>query len=144
MFTHKEWADHLGKARKEKSLYIDMFYDLSFVYMDRAKHNISAPEEMILMYIEKTKEEPIYRIVIHEDGMVETGCYEMLDAFDPELNNSYKSVDELPNWVQDKLAVLMLLDHKKVNEEVKGVGRRINERTYWVFKGELGGNDPRR
>lgn len=132
------------QAKRERELYLAFFTDLSWVYMDRAKQMMSAPEEMLLMYVEKVKEEPIYRIFINDDGMVETSCYELLDAFDPELNNSYESVDELPNWVQDKLAVLMLLDHTKVNEEVKGVGRRINERTYWVFKGELGGNDPRR
>ena len=134
------------QAKRERSMYIDLFCDLSRCNFKDAngKRELSAPEEMILMYVEMVKEEPIYRIFINDDGMVETVCYEMLDAFDPELNNSYESVDELPIWVQDKLAVLMLLDHKKVNEEVKGVGRRINERTYWVFKGELGGNDPRR
>jgi len=38
--------------------------------------------------------------------------------------------------VQDKISVLMLLDHTKVNEEVKGVGRRISKNVYWVFNGE--------
>jgi hypothetical protein len=133
-----------AKAREEKSLYINLFYDLSWVYMDRAKQQISAPEEMILMYMEKVKEEPIYRIEINEDNTVQTTCYEMLDAFSPELKNYYETLDELPKWVQDKLAVLMLLDHTKVNEEVKTVGRRISKNVYWVFNGELDGNNPRR
>jgi len=137
-------VDYYEIARKEKSLYIHMFYDLSHTYMDRAKQQISAPEEMILMYLEMVKEQPIYRIQINDDNTVETTCYEMLDAFDPELKKYYETLDDLPNWVQDKLAVLMLLDHKKVNEEVKGVGRRINEYVYWVFSGELDGNNPRR
>lgn len=134
------------EAKRERNMYLNLFCDLAKCNFKDAngRKEISAPEEVILMYMEQVKEEPIYRIFINDDGMVETSCYELLDAFDPELNNSYESVDELPNWVQDKLAVLMLLDHTKVNEEVKGVGRRINERTYWVFKGELGGNDPRR
>jgi hypothetical protein len=144
MVTHEEWAVHTGKARKEKSLYINMFYDLSHVYMDRAKQQISAPEEMLLMYVEKVKEEPIYRIEINEDNTVQTTCYEMLDAFDPELKNYYETLDDLPKWVQDKISVLMLLDHTKVNEEVKGVGRRISRNVYWVFNGELDGNNPRR
>jgi hypothetical protein len=134
------------QAKRERSMYIDLFCDLAKCNFRDAngKRELSAPEEMILMYVEKTKEEPIYRIFINEDGMVETSCYELLDAFDPELNNSYESVDELPNWVQDKLAVLMLLDHKKVNEEVKTVGRRISKNVYWVFNGELDGSNPRR
>jgi hypothetical protein len=67
----------------------------------------------------------------------------MLDAFDPQLKKWYESIDELPKWVQDRIAVLMLLDHTKTNEEIKNVGRRINKTTYWVFTGEMDGNDPR-
>lgn len=132
-----------GQARKEKSMYINFFTDLSWVYMDRARHMISAPEEMLLMYIDKVKKDPIYRIEIHEDTTVHTTCYELLDKFDPALNNFYSGVDELPKWVQDKLAVLMLLDHTKQNEEVENVGRRIQENVFWVFKGEADGNDSR-
>ena len=132
------------QAKRERELYIAFFTDLSWVYMDRTKHNISAPEEMLLMYVEKVKEEPIYRIEINEDNTVQTTCYEMLDAFNPELKNYYETLDDLPKWVQDKISVLMLLDHTKVNEEVKGVGRRISRNVYWVFNGELDGNNPRR
>jgi len=130
-------------ARREKSMYLNFFTDLSWVYMDRARHMISAPEEVLLMYVEKVKKEPIYRIDIKEDSTVHTTCYELLDAFNPELKNYYGGVDELPKWVQDKLAVLMLLDHTKQNEEVENVGRRIQENVFWVFKGEADGNDSR-
>jgi hypothetical protein len=132
------------QAKREREIYLAFFCDLSWVYMDKAKHNVSAPEEMLLMYLEKVKEEPIYRIQINEDNTVQTVCYEMLDAFDPELKNYYETLDDLPKWVQDKLAVLMLLDHTKVNEEVKSVGRRISRNVYWVFNGELDGNNSRR
>jgi hypothetical protein len=132
------------QAKREREIYLAFFCDLSWVYMDKAKQNVSAPEEMLLMYLEKVKEEPIYRIQINEDNTVQTVCYEMLDAFDPELKNYYETLDDLPKWVQDKLAVLMLLDHTKVNEEVKSVGRRISRNVYWVFNGELDGNNSRR
>jgi len=134
------------QAKREKSMYINIFCDLARCNFRDAngKRELSAPEEMILMYVEMVKEQPIYRIQINDDNTVETTCYEMLDAFDPELKKYYETLDDLPNWVQDKLAVLMLLDHTKVNEEVKGVGRRISKDVYWVFSGELDGNDPRR
>ena len=136
MLTSKE-------ARKEKSLYINMFFDLSFSFMDRSKQQISAPEKVILAYIEKTKKEPIYRIKINDDGTVDTDCYEMMDSFQPELQGGYDNVDELPKWVQDRISVLMLLDHKVLNQEVKSVGRRISENIFWVFLGEKDGDDPR-
>lgn len=131
------------QARREKDCYIEMFCDLSHSYMDRGKRQISAPEHVILAYIERAKKEPIYRICLNLDGSVQTTCFEMLDAFDPELKSFYESVDELPKWVQDKLAVLMLLDHTKTNEEVESVGRRISENIFWVFIGEANGDDPR-
>ena len=131
------------QAKKEKSLYIHMFYDLSHSFMDRAKQQISAPEEVILAYIEKVKKDPIYRIKINEDGTVDTDCYEMLDSFQPELQGGYDNVDELPKWVQDRISVLMLLDHKVLNQEVKSVGRRISENIFWVFLGENDGDNPR-
>lgn len=131
------------QARRERELYISLFYDFSFSYMDKVKHEISAPEHVILAYIERAKKEPIYRISLNTDGSVQTSCYEMLDAFAPELKSFYESVDELPKWVQDKLAVLMLLDPDKVNEEVESVGRRISKDIFWVFIGEANGDDPR-
>ena len=145
--TYDEQKDYMNSyyaaIRKEKSLYINMFYDLSFSFMDRSKQMISAPEEVILAYIEKAKKEPIYRIKINDDGTVDTDCYEMLDGFSPELEGGYDNVDELPKWVQDRISVLMLLDHKVLNQEVKSVGRGISENIFWVFKGEQDGDDPR-
>ena len=104
---------------------------------------ISAPEEEILRYVAMVKKEPVYRIWIHKDSSVETTCYDLLDNFKPELDNHYAHLDDLPDWVQSKLAVLMLLDHKVNNEEVKNVGRRISEDIFWVFKRENDGGDPR-
>ena len=134
-----------AQARKEREMYIHIFYDLSFSnYIDaNGRRDVSAPEAEILMYIERLKEKPIYRIDIKDDNTVETTCYEMLDAFDPQLKKWYESIDELPKWVQDKLAVLMLLDHTKQNTEIENVGRRINKHVYWVFIGETNGDDPR-
>ena len=131
------------QARREQELYISIFCDLSYTFMDRVKQRASAPEEVIFAYIEKAKKEPIYRISLNSDGSVQTTCYEMLDAFSPELKSFYSSVDEMPKWVQDRIAVLMLLDPDKLNQEVENVGRRISDDIFWVFKGEADGDDPR-
>lgn len=133
------------EAQRERNMYVNLFCDLSRCnYRDaNGKKELSAPEHVILAYVEKLKKEPIYRIVLHDDGTVETTCYEMLDAFDPQLKKWYESIDELPKWVQDKIAVLMLLDHTKTNEEIENVGRRISKDVFWVFTGETNGDDPR-
>jgi hypothetical protein len=79
---------------------------------------------------------PIYRILIKNDNSIETDCYDMIDLFKPELNKSYSSIDDLPIWVKERLAVLSMLDPDKRNEEIEGVGRRIARNVYWVYKGE--------
>ena len=133
------------QAKRERDMYVNLFCDLAKSnFKDvNGKREVSAPEHVILAYIEKLKEEPIYRLVLHDDGTVETTCYEMLDAFDPQLKKWYESIDELPKWVQDKIAVLMLLDHTKTNEEIENVGRRISKDVFWVFTGETNGDNPR-
>lgn len=144
--THKEVKElMLGHQTKDKGLYIDIFYDLSHCnYREsNGQRMISAPEEEILAYMEMIKKEPVYRISINPDNTIQTTCYEMLDAFKPQLKNHYESVDELPKWVQDKLSVLMLLDHNVTNNEVKTVGRRISEDIFWVFHGENDGDNTR-
>ena len=133
-------------ASKEKNLYIKVFYDLGFHanWKDASgKKMLSAPEEVLMAYLEMMKTEPIYRIQINQDNTVETDCFEMLDAFNPELKKYYETLDDLPNWVQDKLAVLMLLDPSANNNEIKDVGRRISQSIYWVFNGEFDGSNPR-
>jgi hypothetical protein len=57
-----------------------------------------------------------------------------LDSVDNELEGVYDDVDELPRWVQESVAVLSMLPIDKPNQQVAGVGRRIAENIYWVYK----------
>jgi hypothetical protein len=135
-----------ANARKEQSMYIKIFYDLGACSPDLiigGQRQVSAPEAEILQILEMLKEKPIYRLHLHDEGYVQTDCYDMLENFAPDLKKYYESIDELPKWVQDRIAVLMLLDHTKRNEEIENVGRRINRNIFWVFKGENDGDDPR-
>ena len=138
MFKTKE-------QRRHERMYVSLFCDLAHCDYREANGQkmISAPEKEILMYLSMLQQKPIYRITIHDDTTVHTDCYDLLENFAPELKTSYDCVDDLPRWVQDKLAVLMLFDHTKQNEEVENVGRRINKNIFWVFKGENDGDYPR-
>lgn len=57
-----------------------------------------------------------------------------MDSVDDLMSGVYDSVEQLPDWVQERLATLSMLSYEPPTELVKGVGRRINERTYWVEK----------
>jgi hypothetical protein len=46
----------------------------------------------------------------------------------------YDSPNELPQWMQEQVAVLSVLDPaEKPAATIPGVGRRISEDVYWVY-----------
>jgi hypothetical protein len=107
----------------------DKEYNTYPLYMNALK----ASWNYACSFLEK---EPIYRVYILDNGEVHCACYEMLDNFSPELDSQYKSIDDLPKWVQDRVSVLMLCDHTKPCNFIDGVGRRITEHIFWVVKGD--------
>lgn len=61
-------------------------------------------------------------------------CVDMDDPYDLA---GLAYLDELPDWVEQRLAVLMLTSHEPPTVEIDGVGRRINADTYWIYAPEL-------
>ena len=84
-------------------------------------------------YMNMIADKPIYRLEINDKLGIDIDCYDLLNDWHPELGDHYNSVGDLPTWVQEKLAVLMILDPEQRNEEVTGIGRRINKRVFWVY-----------
>lgn len=67
---------------------------------------------------------------------VDVGRYDFTDFVNlPEgVLSRYSKVDDLPDWIAKKLAVLSMIDpddHPTPN--IKGVGRRINRSVYWIY-----------
>jgi hypothetical protein len=74
----------------------------------------------------------LYRVSLDPDkNTVHVSCIGM-ERVDNTLADTYLSVDDLPQWVQEKLALLMMTDPSPPTSEVKGVGRRIDKHTFWV------------
>jgi hypothetical protein len=86
------------------------------------------------MLLPNTPDDKLYRVTIKNDTkVVEVACIG-IDRVDSEVNDSYPSVDDLPVWIQERLAVLMMMDWRPTTEPVKDVGRRIDKHTYWVVR----------
>ena len=73
----------------------------------------------------------IYRVSVCPDG-VDVICFGM--GVDTIHDGHYINADVLPKWVQERLAVLMMMSYTPPTEEVEGVGRRISRDVYWVYK----------
>lgn len=74
-----------------------------------------------------------FRVTLHQDGAVDVMCFALPDV-DDIREGRYDSVDALPNWVQERLAILMMIDYRiKPTPHIADVGRRISAGVYWVY-----------
>lgn len=55
-----------------------------------------------------------------------------LEMLDNDISGWYSEVDLLPDWVKDRLALLMMVDPIPPTKYVDGVGRRISETVFWI------------
>jgi hypothetical protein len=71
---------------------------------------------------------------VHErDGVIEVrSLVSKVEVDEDPLCRFYDSVEELPHWVQEKLSVLSVMS--TTEEIIDGVGIRISDKDFWVFK----------
>lgn len=74
-----------------------------------------------------------YRVSLNEKGGVEVVCFD-LENVDSELEGYYDEVSDLPTWVQERIAVLSVCNPDPPTPVVEGVGRRISEGIFWIYK----------
>jgi|TARA_R110000782_G_scaffold194333_1_gene283954 hypothetical protein len=43
-------------------------------------------------------------------------------------------MEKLPQWMQEKVALLMMTSSTPPIQEVTGIGQRISEDTFWVYQ----------
>ena len=72
-----------------------------------------------------------YRVSVFPDG-VDIVCFG-LESVDSQLEGHYDRIDDLPDWVKERLAVLNMMPSTPPTNSVDGVGRRISAHVYWVF-----------
>jgi hypothetical protein len=134
------------KITREDNIKSQVITDLFKSVQSRGeKIHETLSERNVETLLNMLKEQPIYRVSIHDrTGQVNTDCYDLLENFAPELKMRYDTINEMPNWAQAKLAVLMVLDPMKVNNDIEGVGKRISRNVYWLYKENASGDDARK
>lgn len=80
------------------------------------------------------KDDYTYRVCI-EEGTIRLQCFG-LPTVDSNCEGDYDSVDALPDWVQDRLAILMMTPTTKPTSDIPTVGRRISRNVFWVYAPE--------
>jgi hypothetical protein len=87
------------------------------------------------MMMSQVHDDNIYRVSVFPDG-IDILCFG-LSSIDSNINGHYDRSDDLPNWVKERLAVLMITNGIPPTQEVAGVGRRISSHVYWVYAPEI-------
>lgn len=72
-----------------------------------------------------------YRVSTASDG-VDVICFG-LENVDSNIDGHYDTPNDLPSWVQERLAVLMITSPTPPTKEVEGIGRRISRDVFWVY-----------
>jgi hypothetical protein len=119
---------------QEKKIFVAMS-DLSKLYK-RVDVDPTFAKKMYVAMATRT-----YRVQMQTDGRVNVSSWGLAK----DVEDTYDSVDGLPEWMQRKIATLMIFDPAQVNDEIKGLGRRISKGTFWLYpdEGEDDGNDAR-
>lgn len=56
-----------------------------------------------------------------------------LETVDAPALGLYDNINQTPEWIQERIATLMMVDPTPPIDEVGGVGHRIDANTYWVY-----------
>ena len=80
----------------------------------------------------------IYRVDFIDGGEVEVLCFAPIGG---TTTTAYKKVEDLPEWMQKRLAVLLVMEYDPPTKIIKGIGRRIEKNVFWVFKPDDEEND---
>ncbi len=116
------------KGQKLEAYRKHSLYQVHGLEYERGVH----PTKQILTHM--IRDEPkTYRISINTKGGIEVVCFD-LENIDSELEGYYDDVSGLPTWVQERIAVLAVCHHQPPTPTVEGIGRRISENVYWVYK----------
>jgi len=102
-------------------------------------YNVFKPNAIhrLLKMLTDEHDSNIYRINISKTvsggNSIHVICIGM-EKVDAYLEGVYDDLNELPQWMKERIAVLSMLTTEPPTEDVKGIGRRINETTYWVYR----------
>lgn len=86
----------------------------------------------------------VWRLEFAEDGSIRVSLIGLPRMSHVSLPSSYRSLSEAEPWVQERVAVLSLLDPCPKHAYIRGVGRRMSENIFWVVEpSDTYGQDPR-
>ena len=88
--------------------------------------------QIVSLCMQTRKPDTLYRVSVCNDTKQVQVLQIALEPIDTQIDETYGNVDQLPIWMQEGLAILTMTPHEPPTKEITGVGRRIDEHTYWL------------
>lgn len=111
--------------------YLGVLCDMDGAFRGRQKYRLTPNLDP---YLNPTMRfnftEGVYRVCIEPNNV--SVLLLGISPVDDSIEGEYADAHALPKWVQERIAVLMMLSPEPPTEEVDGVGRRISETVFWV------------
>ena len=76
--------------------------------------------------------ENVYRIFV---GSTVEGVCLGIGSADRDVEGVYATTDDVPAWMQERIAVLSMMKVNPPQTTVEGIGMRVDNDVYWVLKG---------
>lgn len=127
------------KARRQSTKGIIVRADLEHAVLgsytrDFATMSMAAMKIEVLRTRWVDKMDSVYRVRVNPNtGSVEVVCLGM-NSVDSEAEGIYNDTSLLPDWMQDKLAVLSMMKVDPPQTNIEGVGMRVDQNVFWVLK----------
>ena len=84
-------------------------------------------QDLMQMKQEELELDSVWRVKVYPDGLVELNDFTMPSKTGKVMDKISQA--DVPDWIQDALAVLQIVDDGAV---VDGVGRKISEQIYYI------------
>lgn len=127
MFTASGWAANR----------IAIVFGVVTADLDTATGRMQSGNQQSNMALTVMKEKDYYRVAFGAFNEKINVTYLGIEVVDDSLSSDYDCVEQLPQWMQERLAILTMLSYEPPTEVVSGIGRRISKSTYWVEKPDV-------
>jgi hypothetical protein len=76
----------------------------------------------------------VLRVAFRPEGewQIEVTAFE-LDPAQFGLDQWYRTVDNMPQWIQNKLRKLQIMQPPPPTHDIEGIGRRMGTHVFWVY-----------
>lgn len=98
--------------------------------------SIWSEQELLIIVsssMRKRLSDTVYRVVLNDETKLVHVISFGMEGVDVSPERVYNSFNDLPKWMQERVALLMMTSAEPPTNEVDGVGRRIDETTYWLY-----------